>query len=132
MSTLVVSWNEAPDRKLSDCRLALVMPSSNVAAVAGRALAALAVSLPSASALALASFNSVRVTSAPTGSDVSPASLTRPIRAILSLAWRKRKRSTTSLGSSAQSPGFSTRTLRSIWDRITSMCLSLMFTPWAR
>ena len=42
------------------------------------------------------------------------------------------KRSINSPGKSSVSPGVSTRTLRSIWRTITSMCLSSMLTPCER
>ena len=50
MRTFVDSWNEAPERNDSLESAALVMPSSSVRPVAGRARLALAGSLPAASA----------------------------------------------------------------------------------
>ena len=44
----------------------------------------------------------------------------------------KSSRSTSSVGSSSLSPGWSMRTLRSIWRTMISMCLSLIVTPWLR
>ncbi len=49
-----------------------------------------------------------------------------------SLISSKSKRSTSSNGSCSLSPGWSMRTLRSIWRTMISMCLSLMVTPWLR
>ena len=43
-----------------------------------------------------------------------------------------RKRSTTSSMRNSLSPTSSTFTHRIIWREITSMCLSLMFTPCSR
>ena len=100
--------------------------------VAGRHLLAEAVALPSASSRALISLSSALVTIEPRGRLLSPGSLTLPLPATASFASRKRNLSTTSLGRRSVSPGLSTRTLRSIWAMITSMCLSLMGTPWAR
>ena len=44
----------------------------------------------------------------------------------------KSSRSISSVGSSSLSPGWSMRTLRSIWRTMISMCLSLIVTPWLR
>ena len=49
-----------------------------------------------------------------------------------SLPCENRNLSNTSPGKNFVSPGSSTFTLRSICERIVSMCLSLIFTPWAR
>jgi hypothetical protein len=69
---------------------------------------------------------------------VMPRSSGRPVEAFLpswvslSLAPMKRNLSTTSSMRNSVSPTSSTFTQRIIWRTITSMCLSLMFTPCRR
>ena len=65
-------------------------------------------------------------------STVSAVAGSPPSASTLLLISSNSKRSTSSPGSSSVSPGWSMRTLRSIWRTMTSMCLSLMVTPWLR
>ena len=76
VSTRVVSWNEAADRKLSVVSDALVMPSSTVAAVAG--------SPPWLTTSAFIRPKSAASISSPGSSPVSPGSSIRTRRSI----WR--------------------------------------------
>ena len=91
MSTLVVSWKEAAERKDSVASEALVIPRIVSSALAG----------------------------------VPPSSLTF-LLSRLSL-WR----SSSAPGRSVVEPLESIRTFFIIWRTISSMCLSLMSTPWA-
>ena len=100
VSTLVVSWKEAADRKDSVASDALVMPSSSRVQV-GR-------------------------TSSSPSSRFSPAAMRARTAAQAS---RYSMISTVEPDSSSESPDSSTRTLRIIWRTMTSMCLSLMSTP---
>ena len=93
VSTLVVSWKEAAERKDSVASEALVIPR-----ITGSARAGVFVFLP---------LN-------------------------FSLIASKVSRSSSWPGSSSVEPLDSTRTFFSIWRTISSMCLSLMSTPWAR
>src|SRR5581483_3686668 len=76
VSTLVVSWNDAAEMKLSVESDALVMPSSNGSAIAG--------SPPLSSTRAFSSSNRHFSTWSPTRKSVSPTSLIRTRRSI----WR--------------------------------------------
>ena len=115
------------------CSDALVMPSSSVLPRAGLGFLPLAGSLPAASAASLASLNSALVTTSPSlklGAaglgDLHALADQRRCRA------RNWNLSTTSPGRNLVSPASSTFTLRSIWLRMISMCLSLIFTPCER
>ena len=100
VSTLVVSWKEAADRKDSVASDALVMPSSNRVQV-GRS---------SSSPSSRFSPWAMRARTAAQASRYSMISTVEP-------------------DSRVESPASSTRTLRIIWRTMTSMCLSLMSTP---
>ena len=65
-------------------------------------------------------------------STVSAVAGSPPSARTLLLISSNSKRSTSSNGSCSVSPGWSMRTLRSIWRTMISMCLSLMVTPWLR
>ena len=114
VSTLVVSWKLAPERKLSDCNDAFVIPSRSVRARAGFGLRVLAIALPASSASALACLTSSFATRLPLTNVVPPASSIFNIEVSESLIPRKTYRSTTSFGSRVVSPISTTRTLLSI------------------
>ncbi len=69
---------------------------------------------------------------------VMPSSIGRPLAGCLpsvstrSFSSRNRNRSTTSSTRNSVSPTSSIFTHRIIWRTMTSMCLSLMLTPWSR
>ena len=133
VSTLVVSWKLAAEMKLELCTAALVMPSNCVLAVAGLGLAPLAGSPPRASIWALTCSRASLGTIVP-GGEIAVALLgdlhalgqipgwprgTRTCPSRCRAAGRCRRRSRS-------------RTLRSIWATMISMCLSSISTRWLR
>ncbi len=61
-----------------------------------------------------------------------PSAAVLPSATSSRLASRNSWESTSSAGRKWESPELTTRTLRSIWRTISSMCLSWMSTPWLR
>jgi hypothetical protein len=132
VSTLVVSWKLAAEMKLELCTDALVMPSSCVLAVAGLGLAPLAGAPPRAFDLRVGllerlgrndrSFFEVAVAL------VGDLQALRPVPIHLA----EFEASMTMPGSRFGVARVSTRTLRSIWATMISMCLSLISTRWLR
>src|SRR6476659_8397398 len=99
VSTLEVSWNDAPERNESLDRAALEMPSRRVSPVAGLHLTALGASLPSASRAATMSLSSDLRTTVPALRLESQGSLILTDLAMRSFSERKRYLSTCSWGS---------------------------------
>jgi len=62
----------------------------------------------------------------------SPTAGRRPLFIAFSFSSSKSHFSTCSSTRNSVSPTSETRTRRSIWRTMTSMCLSLIFTPWSR